>query len=70
MRGPPDNTRRGATRIFRHFDPAPSDMQLLRSWDGGLSSNDIARAFNYPEFNVESRLWRLREERREREARA
>lgn len=42
----------------------PTDEQLLRCWDSGMNTNEIARQFSYPEYNVESRLWRLREARR------
>lgn len=46
--------------------PAPSDLQLQLCWSAHMNTADIADRYYYPEYNVESRLWRLREERRER----
>lgn len=41
--------------------PAPSDDQLLRCWyNERVDTNEISRRFKYPEYCVESRLWRLR----------
>jgi len=42
--------------------PAPADSVLLFCWRSGMDTDQIARRFTYPEYNVASRLWRLREE--------
>lgn len=47
------------------FVSAPTDRELLFHWyELGQSTAEIAKHFSYPEYCVDSRLWRLREDRR------
>lgn len=47
------------------FVTAPTDRELLFCWfENRMSTAEIAKHFHYPEYCVDSRLWRLREERR------
>lgn len=49
------------------FNVAPTDDQLMRCWTNErMNTADISARFYYPEYCVDSRLWRLLQEQRER----
>jgi hypothetical protein len=41
-----------------------SDLELLRAWNNGLDTKDIAQKFHLREAEVCARLWRTREAER------
>lgn len=49
---------------FLMIETEPSDAALLKCWDGGMNTADIAKLLGFPEHVVDRRLWRLREARR------
>lgn len=53
-------------RPINQTEREPSDLQLQLCWSAGLNTADIAEKYFYHEGAIESRIWRLREERRAR----